>query len=111
MNTEKQTVTFVEPVALVDHNKELEFKAFAGDVIALSPASAERWVKRGKAVMGDHKIPDDLSDQIKKATETVEAAEKRLATAKEGNDAKETKKAEKHLKNKQAELDALKISD
>jgi len=47
-----ETVTFIEAVEVRDHNKEVVFRAKPGEVKELAIASARRWVKRNKAVLG-----------------------------------------------------------
>lgn len=46
-------VRFVEDVQVRDHLGEVEVSFAEGDVQALGQASAERWVRRGKAVLVD----------------------------------------------------------
>lgn len=45
----KQKVVFTQDVEVLAQGK-VEFSAEAGDVVALEEASAQRWIRRGKAV-------------------------------------------------------------
>ena len=62
-----QTVTFVADCEVYDHNNALEQSFKAGEVCELSPASARRWISRGKALAGEQAIdattdaPDDAT--------------------------------------------------
>ena len=48
----KQTVTFLEDVTVLDHNGEIEQSFKKGEAASLAPASARRWISRGKATEG-----------------------------------------------------------
>lgn len=50
-------ITFTESVRVMDHNQDVDFEAAAGDCVKVSEASAERWIKRGKAIAGKVKPP------------------------------------------------------
>ena len=52
MSDIKKTVTFVDSVEVMDHDGNIEFKAAAGDTVDLLAPSANRWIRRGKAVAG-----------------------------------------------------------
>lgn len=51
-----QTVTFTDNVEVRDHNDAVEFKAKRGEVVTLNPDSAARWIRRNKALPGEHDI-------------------------------------------------------
>ena len=53
-------ITFTEGVEVKDHNGEIEFKARRGESGKLPKASAERWIRRGKAVEGKVKLDPEL---------------------------------------------------
>lgn len=51
-NLPKKPITFTEDVSVLDHNGDVEVSFKAGQVVELSYASANRWIKRQKAIIG-----------------------------------------------------------
>ena len=101
----KQKVTFTHAVEVKDHNGEIEFMASVGDVKELPEASVERWLRRGKCVLGEIRAN---SAELTKAVDELESAQTRLAKAKQNpDDTKEFDLAEKYLAKKQAAYDAI----
>jgi hypothetical protein len=68
----KQTVTFTEAVEVRDHNNEIEQSFKAGQTIALEPASARRWITRGKASYGNG-VVEPPADESAGPDETADA--------------------------------------
>ena len=68
MSDIKKTVTFTEGVAVLDHNGAIAFEASAGETIDLPAPSANRWIRRGKAIEGNVKVV--VSNEATGKTET-----------------------------------------
>ena len=49
MSDKKVKIKFNDAVKVLDHNGNIEFEAKAGESVSLVEASANRWIKRGKA--------------------------------------------------------------
>lgn len=47
---EKRPVEFTEVVSVKDHNGRVIFRAEKGDIVNLPGHSADRWIRRGKAI-------------------------------------------------------------
>jgi len=76
-----KTVTFIEDVVVFDHNKEVEFEASVGEVKALAPASADRWIRRNKAVEGERVKSESQAEELRKVKEELEKAKERMTAA------------------------------
>ena len=57
----KKTVTFTADVSVEDADGEVTFEAKAGDTKDLVTPSANRWIRRGKAVEGKPEKPKAAS--------------------------------------------------
>lgn len=51
----KKTVTFTESVSVTDGDGKVTFSADAGETVTLVVPSANRWIRRNKAVPGEAK--------------------------------------------------------
>jgi hypothetical protein len=74
MSDIKKTITFVDSVKVLDHDGAIEFEAAAGDTVNLPAPSANRWIRRGKAVAGKAAKPvtsEKAAPEQKKATRQV----------------------------------------
>lgn len=100
--TETKTITFIEDVLVNDHNGDVEFERSIGDVCALHPASADRWIRRGAAVEGEAVTNDAETEALKKAKSELEKAQERLVKAEaDESNPKELELAQKFLERKQ----------
>lgn len=72
MSDIKKTVTFTESVEVLDHIGDLAFEAQAGETMDLAAASANRWIRRGKAVEGEQNWKD-LPAKVEVTQELVDA--------------------------------------
>ena len=101
--TETKTITFTKDAIVLDHNNEVEFERSIGDVCALNPASADRWIRRGMAVEGEVVGNEAEARALKVATDELEKAKTRLEKAQaDKSNPKELALAEKFLERKQA---------
>ena len=64
-------VTFTADVVVRDSDGNVAFEAKAGTTMDLLAPSANRWIRRGKAVTGD-KAPAAIQKQPEKAADTME---------------------------------------
>jgi hypothetical protein len=90
MSDIKKTVTFVDSVEVVDHAGAIEFEAAAGDTVDLPAPSANRWIRRGKAVAGKAAKP---AKNEKPAPENKKPARQAPLTAVDGPKKTSTVKA------------------
>lgn len=65
--TETKLVTFLDPVTVTDENNNPVFSAKMGEEIELPAPSAERWIRRGKAVAGKIKPKTQAADEGEQA--------------------------------------------
>lgn len=65
-------ITFIENVEVKDHNDEIEFKANRGDSGELPESSANRWVRRGKAVFGKAESGEKAIDSTPVSEDSTE---------------------------------------
>ena len=108
MAEKTKTVTFVDDVIVHDHKGDIEFEATVGDVKALSPDSADRWIRRGAAVEGEKVKTDSQAEELRKVTEELEKANQRLAAAEaDPENTKELELAKKFQERKQQAYDAI----
>jgi len=67
----KKTITFTSSVDVRKHDGTIEFKAEAGETVTLSAPSANRWLRRNKAVPGKAEIKPAAAEKAEKP-ETME---------------------------------------
>jgi len=82
----KQKIKFLIDVEVKDHNKKVEFSAKAGEVVELSNASAERWLRRNVAttdIIAEEKPAEDpKADEEKTDAEKPAPSPKKKASRK-----------------------------
>lgn len=98
-----ETVTFIEAVEVRDHNGDIEQAFKAGEVVDMNPASAQRWISRGKAVAG--------KTTVAKATESDEVQAQRARLKELETAAGELSKAVADAKREPTEAETKELAD